>query len=402
MRFFLILFLIFPPLIFAQTQEEVEVKTIQVWIKADRDGKPVAGLTANDFEIEEDGKKMESTCFEEFVLPSAEQAQSDESDETQMQENSVDGTFIGKRLAIFFDQYNTSEVEYQYMMKRLTEFLSQTNTKKLQVMLAAFPPYEKVVSFTEDVDEVLEEMDGLAGNLHRDQDMMFKRRQIINILEKRPFNNALLAAAVDTALQYQAEEIQMAKQTLAALDEFGSYLNALQQNDHTVMLLISGGLNIEPGRQYFDLVRAKTGDEEQGLPLGGLRGASWDLRRETKNTVSRLNLNNITIYTINTRGPISVVNEATEFQKKYLPKDNEYLRDHQEMMDIIADETGGISFKNSLNFKFGFNQVLNDLNHQYLVCYKAPEHKASGDYHEIKVKTKEKGIKLRHREGYID
>jgi VWFA-related protein len=269
-------------------------------------------------------------------------------------------------------------------------------------MLAVFPPYERVVPFTEDIEEVLSEMDGLAGNMHRDQDMMFKRRQIINILEKRPWRQELLAAALDTALQYQAEEIAMAKQTLAALDEFGSYLNALQQNDHTVMLLISGGLNIEPGRQYFDLVRAKTGDEEQGLPLGGLRGAGWDLRKETKETVARLNLNNITIYTINTRGPISVVNQATEFDKKYLPKDNEYLRDHQEMMDSIADETGGVSFKNSLNFKFGFNQVMNDLNHQYLVCYKAPEHKAPGDYHEIKVKTKEKGIKLRHREGYID
>jgi VWFA-related protein len=288
------------------------------------------------------------------------------------------------------------------MHKRLIEFLNQMDEKELEVMLAAYPPYERVVPFTDDVNEVLTELDRLSGNLHREQDMMFKRKQIINILEKRPFNSALLAAAVDKALGYQAEEMEMARHVLKALDDLGSYLNELQQNDHTVVLLISGGLNIEVGRQYFDLIRAKTGEEEQGLPLGGLRGAAWDLRKEIKEAVARLNLNNITIYTINTRGPISVVTEATEFDKKYLPKDNEYLRDHQEMMDIIANETGGISFKNSLNFKFGFNQVMNDLDHQYLVCYRAPEHKDSGDYHKIKVKTKEKGINLRHREGYID
>jgi hypothetical protein len=72
------------------------------------------------------------------------------------------------------------------------------------------------------------------------------------------------------------------------------------------------------------------------------------------------------------------------------------------MMDIISEETGGISFRNSLNFKFGFTQVMNDLDHQYLVCYNAPPHKEKGEYHKIKVKTKAKGVDLRHRIGYID
>jgi VWFA-related protein len=389
--------MLMPLVLFSQTQEEVEVKTILVWIKADRDGKAVPGLTVNDFEVEEDGKKVTSTCFEEFILPAEASVSTTQTQETPEDESS----FTGKRLAIFLDQINTSEAEFQYMQSRLDEFLTQIDGKQMEAMLAAFPPYERVVPFTEDINEVQTKLDTLSGNLHRDQDMMFRRRQIINLLEKRPFNSALLAAAVDQAMQYQAEEIQMARMTLKALDDFGSYLTELQQSEHTIVVFVSGGLNIEPGRQYFDIIRAKTGEEE-GLPLGGVRGASWDLRKEVRETIAKMNLNNLTVYTINTRGPISVVNEATEFQKKYLPKDNEYLRDHQEMMDIIADDTGGISFRNSLNFKFGFNQVMNDLNHQYLICYKSPQHNAAGEFHKIKVKTKVKDVKLRHRTGYID
>ncbi len=383
----------------AQTQEEVEVKTIQVWVKADRNGKPVTGLTVNDFEIEEDGKKMASTCFEEVLLPLE---ASTESSEGQTQESSADqGPLTRKRLAIFFDQINTSEVEFQYMQSRLDEFLNQIDEKDLEMMLAVYPPYEPVVPFTKEVSEVREQLDKLSGNLHRDQEMMLKRKQIINILEKKPFKPQLIPLALDYAVQYQEEEIAQARSILEALKKFGSTIEELQQTEHTVVLLISGGLNIEPGRQYFDLVRAKTGDAEEGLPLGGMRGIGWDLRREVKELIGRMNVNNLTIYTINTRGPISTVDTTLEFDKKYYPKDNDYLRDHQEIMDIVADDTGGVSFRNSLNFKFGFAQVMKDLEHQYLICYKAPDHKKAGEYHKIKVKTKTKAD-LRHRAGYID
>ena len=158
----------------AQTQEEVEVKTIQVWVKADRNGKPVTGLTVNDFEIEEDGKKMASTCFEEVLLPLE---ASTESSEGQTQESSADqGPSTRKRLAIFFDQINTSEVEFQYMQSRLDEFLNQIDEKDLEMMLAVYPPYEPVVPFTKEVSEVREQLDKLSGNLHRDQEMMLKKK----------------------------------------------------------------------------------------------------------------------------------------------------------------------------------------------------------------------------------
>jgi VWFA-related protein len=68
----------------------------------------------------------------------------------------------------------------------------------------------------------------------------------------------------------------------------------------------------------------------------------------------------------------------------------------------IAKETGGLSFQNSRNFKLGFDNVLNDLNHYYVVCFNAPEHKKKGEYHKIKVDVKAPDVKVRYRQGYVD
>ena len=46
---------------------EVSVTTINVWVKVvDDSGKPVPGLTKNDFVVSEDDHSMNLTCFEEI------------------------------------------------------------------------------------------------------------------------------------------------------------------------------------------------------------------------------------------------------------------------------------------------------------------------------------------------
>jgi VWFA-related protein len=92
---------------------------------------------------------------------------------------------------------------------------------------------------------------------------------------------------------------------------------------------------------------------------------------------------NVTFYTIDTAG----LGGASEYQDSLVE---------------MADETGGTSFYNSQNFKVGLTQVINDLNHQYLLCFQPPVHTKRGQYHSIKVRTKRAGLDLRHRKGYTD
>src|SRR5215470_5839620 len=54
----------------AETNYEVSVTTVTVWMKAlDKSGKPVQGLTQKDFEVKEDGHSVTPSSFEEITEP---------------------------------------------------------------------------------------------------------------------------------------------------------------------------------------------------------------------------------------------------------------------------------------------------------------------------------------------
>jgi VWFA-related protein len=76
--------------------------------------------------------------------------------------------------------------------------------------------------------------------------------------------------------------------------------------------------------------------------------------------------------------------------------------DYQDTLSQISEETGGLSFENTRNFKLGFDSIITDLGQQYLICYNPPPHKKPGDYHKIKVVCKKKDVDLRYRTGYLD
>jgi VWFA-related protein len=368
--------LVFVP--FANTQEEITVSSIHVWIAVEGSKGP---LTEKDFEVFEDGEKMTSTCFEKISL-----AQTSES-EPQLLE--------GKRIALFVDQLNTTTPEFGFIKPRIEEFLTEIDGKN-RIMLAAFPPFQRLVSFSTDVNEIRNELESLKENHERDFKISQRRSQIELLLEAKRIQEAL-----NLALQFQQLEIDDVQLYLESLKDFSSYLSDHpDENEHTVVILISGGINSRPGQQYLDMLR-KYVDFGQNLPLSEPGATSIDVRKALQKAIGKLNRDNLTIYTISTRGQIHVI-DATSNEPVSREDQKAYREDYQNTLYQIATETGGLAFENSLNFKHGFDAILKDLSQQYLICYQAPEHDDEGEYHEIKVKSKVKGIKLRHREGYVD
>jgi VWFA-related protein len=387
----LCLLLISTPLGFAQ--EEVEVTSIHVWVAVEGAKAP---LTEKDFEVFEDGKKMTPTCFEKVSAP---QPSTNASSSGEAAESKPE-ILQGKRIAIFVDQLNTSKAELEFIKPKINEFLKQIDEKS-EIMLAAVPPFEPVVDFTTDAVQIQGKLDGLTGNDQRDYTMMERRRQIELVLESQippPLDKAAILAQ-----QYQYEETQEVQVFLSSFDRFSKYLNEhSKKEDHTVVLLISGGINSRPGQQYWDMIYTIAGRQQEN-PLNEAGRIGFDIRKAVQKSIGKLNRDNLTIYTISTRGQLEAVDDTFHSDRRYAPKDQKaYREDYQNTLAQIAHETGGLAFENSLNFKHGFDAILNDLSTQYLLCYQAPEHDDDGEYHEIKVKSKVKGLKLRHREGYVD
>lgn len=378
---------------------QVSVTTIHVWVAVEGSA---PALTQNDFEIYEDGKKVTPTCFEKAPLVSENwQQPSSQESGASLQTMPATGPSL-KRVVLMIDLLNTSQNELLFMRKKIDEFLKQMEGKT-EIMLVGVPPYEELTPFTRDFLEIGSALERVSGNRERDQRVAARIRDIRDELESERKDKVDIAYR--TALEGKLEDEQNLQLVFEALEKFHKELikDDLEQREHTVVILISGGLSAHPGQVYMDIVNRVGGlmDEETRMVSRS--------RTSNANVIQKalgiLNRDNVTVYTINTRGQVDVIDNITESDKKYMADINdqrEYSKDYQEVLERVATDTGGVSFHNSLNFKHGFDLILNDLDHQYLLCYVAPEHKNEGDYHKIKVVTKAKGIKIRHRAGYVD
>ena len=163
-HFFSVLLCCLTAFLLAQ-EYEVSVTTISVWIKAtDGSGKPASGLTAADFEVYEDGKKMTATCFEstevQFEADSPAKSESDEETENVPE-------IRAKRIAIYLDLYNTTEAEYSNLEPRMEDFLKQIEGKNWEVMFTELSPegmLEVVVPYTKDLQSIRSSLQAVSGS----------------------------------------------------------------------------------------------------------------------------------------------------------------------------------------------------------------------------------------------
>ncbi len=400
MRCFVFAILLIACLPAASQDYEVKITEVTVWVKAtDRSGKPLTGLNQADFEIYEDGKKMLATCFEEAVNPATDLTAPSSTEQSQPEETSPARL---KRVVLIVDLYNTLQAEYLFIKPKIVDFLKQISSQWETMLVAVIPGAVEVnVPFTTDVNVLQAKLDQIRANSIRNVEVLNRRRAITNMLAKGNFAE-VIEEAYRLASGYAMEEKQMARESLKALEKFEKDLVQFKNDPHMVVLYISGGINSEPGRQYYDLIERSVGNAGSKDLLAMREGGS-DLWKLLRRIVAQLNRHNITFYTINTRGTENPLPESvTEGNRKPVFEDATYLDETQELMAEIADLTGGLYFENSLNFRHGFDLILGDLDHQYMICYKAPPHKEPNEFHKIKVESKKSGVKLRHRSGYLD
>lgn len=426
---------------------EVSVTDVNVWVKVvDSTGGPVQGMKKEEFEIFEDGKKMNSECFEEIAISSV-----DDSEKSIKSGTSIASQNFTRRFVLFLDLFNTTHVEFERIRPKTDEFLDQISKLNWEVMLVAYLPSGKlgvINPFTHDFVRIRALLDQAKGNFQRDQRIARNESEILDTLsviksqkdapDQEQNDNGVeelttstradrttttstniaqhyfelaVGSAYRQAQNFASQEKQASEHSFGALESFGEYFSSrLSSKDHTVILFVSGGINVDPGRHYFDLINSfvtRQGDnldtvDFSALYTGSIRENNFDLEEQIQKGIGKLNRYNMTLYAINTRGAIGSGPDETKMESTNSQADFSLARDYQDSLSHIAQETGGLSFQNSQNFKVGFDNVLTDLNHQYLLCYRPPDHKKQGQYHSIKVVSKRAGVNLRHRLGYED
>jgi VWFA-related protein len=428
---------------------KVSITNVNVWVRVtDHSGKPVQHMKKEEFEIFEDGKKVSSQCFEEvqFLF-------SDDMPQTVVNSKSSEKN-IGKRFVLFLDLHNTTHIEFERIRPKLDEFLNQLAAGNWEVMLVAYLASGKlgiVSPFTRDFVRMRALLDQAKGNAQRDQKIARNENELLDILSvlkvsrdaadvldtqqedgdfmqeaeggqggnrggagptiEEQFFKLAVGNAYRQAQYFAKQERNDGEHSFAAVESFGEYYgDRLSEGEHTIILFLSGGINSDPGRRYYDLINgfvtkqaANVNSAEFSTTFSdSTREVNFDLEKQIRHSVGKLNRYNLTLYAINTRGLVGSGPDVARMESSVAAFDVNLARDYQDSLSQIAQETGGLSFQNSQNFRVGFDNILADLSHQYLLCYTPPEHKEDGEYHSIKVVSKRAGVNLRHRLGYVD
>jgi hypothetical protein len=148
---------------------------------------------------------------------------------------------------------------------------------------------------------------------------------------------------------------------------------------------------------------AMTGDSSVD-PMGAMAldrerfFGDMDIRMLMRDVTTDANRNNVSLYMLDPRGLAGFefdINEGVGLQV-----DAAALRQTQESLRVMADETDGRAIINRNDLGGGLAQMMRDASAYYLLGYSSSAAPTDGRFHQIKVRVKRPGIEVRARRGY--
>ena len=321
----------------------------------DRSGRPVADLTADDFEIREDGKPQAISSFK-FVAadgePSDDRSLPIRSAAHAASEAARDDV---RTFLIFWDEYHIEEfVSALRGREALTQaVLSQFGPTDLVAVMDPLTPIN-AIEFTRDRRALADQVHTLRGRMG----VYFPPRSAVEEAHMR---------VVTAPRQIEVLRTQV---TVTAIKAAAAHLGTLSQGRKT-LIVVSERLVGFPSRGMADTMSAG---------LGGGELTPRDLDNMAIDIVRAANDSNTAVHVVDPRGLL--VNSPV-FSGPF---------------ETIAAGTGG-DLVRSNDISAAFAQMVRQVSALYLLGY-TREMPVDGRFHEIKVRVKRSGADVRARAGY--
>ncbi len=418
---------------------DVRVVNVDVWV-TDRDGNPVTGLVADDFEVRENGRPVELSNFFEFtdgLDASAREREAATLRDRRPRQSDLD-RFIPAEppptehrlsLMVYIDNNNLTPTDRNRLLPFLRNFLSVQLSPYDRAMLAVYDRsrFEIAIPFTTEAWRVAEatgEVARVIGSRDRIESQRLDILRELNIEYPPPRYNAVLEQIRDFAAMVRSEvdasvvNLENAIQTMAGLP------------GRKAILYISNGLPMRPAEDLFRAVEERFDDRRgrwRGAPREGpfrdvdasdnprsidaanasLEAYQYDLSRRFDELASLANANGVTFHSVAAAGArISGMNTADlRFSTSI-----EFTRaaNLEEPLLRLADRTGGRAIVNTRNFAGGLDSIASDLQNRYSLGY-SPTHLERGNTHRIEIELTDEAkrryrrrLTLRHRDSYVD
>lgn len=388
-------------------REEARVVLVEIPVNVlDRGGRPVENLTADDFEVYDDGKPQKVTGFE--VLDQRQSLAPPAPGESPI------NPAASRHFLLVFDLSFASPRGIVAARRSARDFVV-TRMKDLDTAAVATYSVETgvrlLVAFTGDRTQLASAIDtlGLPNLAERSPDPLGLLITSPNPSGSRIFSTAAATQdTLDVALGEAIENLQtMHLKSLRAIyrDRVGRLLESFAK--------LALSLDSVPGRKHilylsegFDsrelsgVTSANAGAKEAEWAI---RGQSWkldndsrfgntDLKTAMTRALALFNRSDCIIHSIDIGG----LREAVSVTSNDVPVNG------QDSLFYMSSETGGEFLKNANELGPSFDRLLDRTGLIYLIAFQPVRVPENGKFHALKVRVKNKNYRVSHRTGYYE
>jgi VWFA-related protein len=358
-------------------------------IVSDKAGNPVADLKQTDFEVLEDGKPQSIETFRLVKVDSTAPVETTRDIRTRSDEETAAADDNARIFVFFLDDYHVRLGNSMASRKPMSEFI-QNNLGPRDLVAVMYP---------------LTPLD--AVQLTRDHQSVIRT---VERFEGRKFNYEPRNSIEERYALYPAEVVERIRRqvTMSALEGLAVKLGALREGRKAVVFLSEGFTSVLPP-QMRDPVAAMPGmgNPNRRNPNAGMGNINEeradfmgqvDIQQEMREVFNAANRSNTAIYAVDPRGLATGefdINENVNMQRS-----NDSLRQTQDTLRVLADETDGRAIVNRNDLARAMKQIVTDSSAYYLIGYNSTQAPSDGKFHEIKVRVKRPGTQVRARKGY--
>jgi VWFA-related protein len=343
----------------------------------DRDRKPVAGLTREDFQLQEDGKDQRIEAF------SAETRTSTASAEPVPAPGNTFTNRLGEAAAgvtvILLDRVNTSIVD---------QMSAREHTLKL---LEGLGPGDRVGLYLLDGSDAIKVLHDFTN------DSESLRRVVARY---RARDSRELAAVEDmAALGTPGADSGLTPELIAWLQDVDERLKNELTRDRIVhtsngLQTIARRLSGVRGRKNLIWV---TG----AFPIVvAERSGSRVFTPELNPGLRALNDAHVAVYPVDARRLQGAFASRPADKQQVFHSINTTNPDI-ETMQLVAEDTGGRAFYNTNDLRGAMRRALDDSQIAYVLGYYPANDKWDGKFRQIRVRVNRRGMEVRHRRGYL-
>ena len=364
-----------PPVVFRVEIDFVEADAYVV----DAQNNPVKDLTADDFEVIEDGKPQKVTSFSLVNIP-IERAErplfATQPVEADVQTNEH---LEGRIYLIVLDDLHT-------------EF---TRTPRVKAAMRRF--FERSFG-TNDLAAVV-----FTGRSGDGQDFTNNPRLLVNAINK--FSGRKLRSA--TLTRIEGARVDPATQQLAPGDDIDQMDRAFRarQMANNVRKLAEFMAGVH-GRRKSMLLIGEGVDYDIYEAVGQLGSTASSVLLDTHDAIAAATRGNVTIYTIDPRGLMNAEGDLIEVAGTVGDADSRSIANEmrlsQDSLRVLADSTGGFAAVNRNDLNGAFDRIVSENSSYYMLGFYSTNDRRNGRYRKLEVRVKRPGLRVRNRTGYYE